>query len=94
VAERMTAGWTKGWQFEAACRGEDSALFFAPGYFERREERAARELRAKALCDRCPVRETCLEFALAVNESHGVWGGLNEQERRQLLRQRRAVRPA
>jgi hypothetical protein len=47
VAESMPAGWAKGWQFDAACRGEDSALFFAPGYFERREEKAAREFRAK-----------------------------------------------
>jgi WhiB family redox-sensing transcriptional regulator len=88
----MPAGWTKGWQFDAACRGEDSALFFAPSYFERREEKAAREHRAKAICARCPVRETCLEFALGVRESHGVWGGLNEQERRQVLRQRRSLR--
>jgi WhiB family redox-sensing transcriptional regulator len=88
----MPAGWARGWQFDAACRGEDSALFFAPGYFERREEKAAREVRAKAICAGCPVRETCLEFALGIRESHGVWGGLNEQERRQVLRQRRSLR--
>ncbi|HLA93832.1 MAG TPA: WhiB family transcriptional regulator [Actinomycetota bacterium] len=88
----MPAGWARGWQFDAACRGEDSALFFAPGYFERREEKAAREVRAKAICAGCPVRETCLEFALRIRESHGVWGGLNEQERRQVLRQRRSLR--
>ena len=92
MAERMPAGWARGWQFDAACRGEDSALFFAPGYFERREEKAAREVRAKAICADCPVRETCLEFALGIRESHGVWGGLNEQERRQVLRQRRSLR--
>jgi WhiB family redox-sensing transcriptional regulator len=91
VADRMPAGSSIGWQFDAACRGEDSALFFAPSYFERREEKSAREARAKALCARCPVLETCLEFALHVREPHGVWGGLNEQERRQLLRQRRSM---
>jgi WhiB family redox-sensing transcriptional regulator len=89
VVDRMPAGSSNGWQFHAACRGEDSALFFAPSYFERREEKAAREARAKALCARCPVLEDCLEFALRVREPHGVWGGLNEQERRQLLRRRR-----
>jgi len=88
VADRMQANRTRGWQFEAACRGEDSALFFAPGYFERREEKSAREVKAKAFCARCPVREECLDFALRIRESHGVWGGLNEQERRSLLRQR------
>lgn len=88
MAERMFADWTYGWQFDAACRGEDSALFFAPNYFERREEKAAREAKAKSICTACPVRLPCLEFALRIREPHGIWGGLNEYERRQLLRQR------
>ena len=45
------------WQHLAACRGEDSAYFFAPNYFEKRAEKNAREAVAKALCVRCPVRE-------------------------------------
>ena len=88
MAERMFADWTYGWQFDAACRGEDSSLFFAPNYFERREEKERREARAKEICDRCPVRDTCLEYALKVREAHGIWGGRNELERRTLLRQR------
>jgi WhiB family redox-sensing transcriptional regulator len=88
VAERITAEWTRGWQFEAACRGEDASLFFAPGYFEKREEKDAREARAKAFCAVCPVVESCLEYALRTRESHGVWGGRNETERRQILRRR------
>jgi len=76
-----------GWQNRAACRGEDSSYFFAPGYFERRSEKLAREAVAKAICARCPVREQCLSFALLVRDPHGVWGGLNEMERRTLLRE-------
>src|SRR6059058_27098 len=79
---------TPAWQFRAACRGEDSALFFAPGYFERREEKDAREAKAKAICARCTVRIECLDYALRIREAHGVWGGLNESERRALLRER------
>jgi WhiB family redox-sensing transcriptional regulator len=79
---------TPAWQFRAACRGEDSALFFAPGYFERREEKNHREAKAKAICAQCPVRADCLEYALGIREPHGVWGGLNERERRTLLRER------
>jgi WhiB family redox-sensing transcriptional regulator len=82
----MSVDLERRWQFDAACRGEDSSLFFAPSYFERREEKAAREHRAKAFCAVCPVRETCLEFAMRVREPHGVWGGMNEHERRQLRR--------
>lgn len=88
MAEEVHAGWSWGWQFHGACRGEDPSLFFAPNYFEKREEKEAREAQAKAICRRCPVREPCLEYALRIREPHGIWGGLNELERRQLLRQR------
>ena len=88
MAERRTAERIRGWQMDAACRGEDASLFFAPNYFERREEKEAREAGAKAYCARCAVCEPCLEYALAIREPHGVWGGLNETERRQLLRRR------
>ena len=44
---------------------------------------------AKAICAECPVRETCLEYALANRERDGVWGGATERERRRMIRQRR-----
>ena len=77
-----------GWQLDAACRGEDAAAYFAPNYFEKRSEKDAREARAKVICARCPVREPCLDYALRIREPHGVWGGLNEMERRAVLRRR------
>jgi WhiB family transcriptional regulator, redox-sensing transcriptional regulator len=80
--------WAIGWQYDAACRGEDSELFFAPNYFEKKEEKEAREERAKAICQRCDVREECLEYALRNREPHGIWGGLNEMERKALVRER------
>ncbi len=81
------------WQKEALCRGSDVNLFFTPSHLEKKEEREAREAQAKAICGRCPVRDACLSFALATREPHGVWGGLNEIERRHLLlkREKRAV---
>jgi WhiB family redox-sensing transcriptional regulator len=88
VADRAPEQWNWGWQFRAACRGQDTSLFFAPNYFEKREEKDRREAKAKAFCRICPVREECLEYALRIREPHGIWGGLNEMERRQLLRQR------
>ena len=77
-----------GWQFKAACRGEDAAIFFAPNYFEKRYEKDAREDRARTYCNVCEVREQCLEYALRIREPHGVWGGMNEAQRRALLRGR------
>jgi WhiB family redox-sensing transcriptional regulator len=76
------------WQFRAACRGEDSTLFFAPNYFEQRGEKDAREAKAKAICTIFPVRIDCLEYAMRVREPYGVWGGMNETERRALARDR------
>jgi WhiB family redox-sensing transcriptional regulator len=83
-----TDSWEWGWQWRAECRGEDSSLFFAPNAPESRQEKEIREHRAKALCARCPVRIECLEFAIRIREPHGVWGGLNEIERRLLIRER------
>jgi WhiB family transcriptional regulator, redox-sensing transcriptional regulator len=60
-------------------------LFFPPGYPERKEDREAREGRAKAICASCPVVTECLDYALTIREPHGIWGGLNEAERRMLV---------
>jgi WhiB family redox-sensing transcriptional regulator len=75
------------WADDASCRGPERVLFFSPELYERKEHRLRRERQAKRLCGQCPVREECLETALAMNESYGIWGGLTEQERR-LLRRR------
>lgn len=84
----MASAAHSSWQRHAACRGEDASFFFAPSYFERRAEKLARESVAKSICAGCPVRAECLDFALEVRDPHGVWGGLNEMERRTLLRER------
>ena len=76
------------WQQDALCRGADVNLFFTPSHLEHKEEREEREDRAKAICAGCPVRNPCLSFALRTREPHGVWGGMNEIERRHLLLRR------
>ena len=73
------------WQARAACRDADVRLFFGPDR-EQRPEREIREARAKAVCMACPVRAQCLDYALRNSVKHGLWGGLNEEER---LRERR-----
>ena len=44
---------------------------------------------ARKVCVDCPVKETCLEYALEHRIDHGVWGGTSERERRRILRSRR-----
>ena len=71
------------WRKRAACRGLDAEIF----YPETDDEADADA--AKAVCGGCPVRQACLEHALAHREREGVWGGTTERERRRILRQRR-----
>ena len=78
------------WRTEAACRTKSAVHFFAPPHFERKPEKDAREGAARALCRTCPVQPQCLEYSLAAQEPHGIWGGLNELERRRMLRKRAA----
>lgn len=62
-----------GWRTRAECRGVNPALFYDlhPSAVEA----------AKAVCDRCPVRQACRAHALAAGEEFGVWGGLAAGER-------------
>jgi len=75
----------RAWQAKAACRGPHAAVFFPPPSFERKREKFERETRAKAICEECSVIAECLEYALEIREQHGIWGGLNELERRDIL---------
>lgn len=69
------------WRQRAACRGVDPDIFYPVS-----DEEAGP---AKTICAQCPVREACLEYALANRERDGVWGGATERERRRIVRQRR-----
>ena len=40
----------------------------------------------KAVCAQCPVREPCLDLALADPNIMGCWGGTTDAERRALRR--------
>ena len=72
------------WQLRAACRGPQAIVFFPPTTPERRDEKRFREASAKAICEGCAVRGECLDYAVAIREQHGIWGGLSETERRHL----------
>ncbi|MER6615451.1 WhiB family transcriptional regulator [Streptomyces xantholiticus] len=75
------------WRDKAACRDEDPDLFFPIGTSG---PALLQEAEAKAVCDRCTVREPCLRWAMETGQDLGVWGGTSETERRKL--KRRAAR--
>jgi WhiB family redox-sensing transcriptional regulator len=72
------------WQASARCRGEDPAMFFSPEG-ERGHARAMRQAQAKAICAECTVLAECRDHALRCREPFGVWGGIAEHERAELL---------
>ena len=72
----------QGWRSAALCAQTDPEIFFP--------ERGRSTREAKMICWGCPVREACLDDALATGEGFGVRGGLSERERRRLVRQRAA----
>jgi WhiB family transcriptional regulator, redox-sensing transcriptional regulator len=73
------------WQHKAACKGPQSTMFFPPSHFEKKDEKERRERSAKSICAQCNVKADCLNYAIDIREPHGIWGGLNETERRVML---------
>lgn len=65
------------WMRQAACRGMDPDLFFP----SRGSKNASAAI---AVCEGCPVKNECLEFAINGKERWGIWGGLQERPRRRL----------
>lgn len=68
------------WQDKALCAQTDPNAFFP--------EKGESTKSAKSVCGSCPVRDECLEYALANNMRFGIWGGLSEKQRRDLLAQK------
>jgi WhiB family redox-sensing transcriptional regulator len=76
------------WRVDARCADTSSALvdlFFS--------EQLDDILRAKAFCQECPVREPCLDAAVARREPWGVWGGELFANGKVLAQKRRRGRP-
>lgn len=61
------AGHDRSWMKDAACSGADTSQFFP---------RSKKESFAPAIriCQGCPVKEPCLQYALETDQE-GVWGG-------------------
>ena len=74
---------TLAWHDAAACRETDPDAFYpdVDDPFQRSTVAAA-----KRVCQGCPVRTACLDYALTHGEKHGIWGGLTVTERRERQR--------
>lgn len=77
---------TVNWRSSASCKDTSPDLFFPVGQTGPAIEHIAN---AKAVCETCDVQIECLEYALMTNQDAGIWGGLTEDERRKIRRERR-----
>jgi WhiB family redox-sensing transcriptional regulator len=62
------------WMAEASCAGTDGDAFFP--------EQGDTAEYAKKTCMGCPVQLDCLTYAIDNNIIHGIWGGMNDKQRR------------
>jgi hypothetical protein len=63
------------WMASASCAQADPDLW----YPDRHD--AVEVADAVRICHACPVRQECLDHAIAAGEDHGVWGGLTPGQR-------------
>ena len=73
------------WRELAACAGMPAETFYpkTPKGDTRLWKQKIEE--AKAICNRCVVKEECL--LAGMREEFGIWGGMDEKERKSYRRQ-------
>lgn len=76
LVDLLTALGTRG-----DCRHEPD-LHTGPDLFEAepRADKLAREDVAKEVCRSCPVWALCLDYALRIGPTHGIWAGYRPRE--------------
>lgn len=80
------------WMQRGNCYGTNMTDLFFPVRGSRAT--AVGNTKAQRICDGCPVQKTCLEYAMANNIRHGIWGGVGERERARIRQARRASEEA
>lgn len=66
------------WTVSAACASVDPDLWYP--------EQGQPTKHARRICGECPVKVQCLQMALDNGERWGIFGGLDEKQRRRLRR--------
>jgi len=64
---------------DAACATTDPELWFPE------LDSLWRVAQAKKICEKCPVKIECLEYALVNRYKDGIWGGQSPTERHRLI---------
>jgi WhiB family redox-sensing transcriptional regulator len=69
------------WQDDAYCRNTGIDFFPETAY-------NTKAVPAMQLCEDCPVKQRCLDFAMNNNINWGIWGGRTAPNRRSMKRYR------
>jgi WhiB family redox-sensing transcriptional regulator len=65
-------------EIELGCRQFPDAYFMTGEY----EDDLSLNKLAVAICNTCPIRQLCLDYAMEANEPYGIWGGKTASQRR------------
>lgn len=77
AGQRLHGAVPGDWADEGACKGKGDVMVPAAETIEAVEA-------ARAICRGCPVRQPCLDFAVANQEPMGIWGGKTRRQRRRI----------
>jgi WhiB family transcriptional regulator, redox-sensing transcriptional regulator len=81
LAARASETTATPWRQFALCLNYQPDLWYS--------EEAADGVKAVRICAACPVRTDCLGWAIAHNETIGIWGGVSARGRRRIRAERR-----
>lgn len=71
------------WQARGSCWRTGYDLFFP----DNKDDARSKIPKAKKICEECPVRKECLQYALETESQHGVWGGTTRSERKRISKE-------
>jgi WhiB family redox-sensing transcriptional regulator len=64
------------WRDDAACAETDGDLFFP--------RKGGHDSPGIRICNNCPVRTQCLDYAITTEQIKGIWGGTTPSQRRRM----------
>lgn len=68
------------WVVDASCAQSAPDVWF-PEHGDKETARLARRI-----CDTCPVKPACAEYAVRTHQRHGIWAGMNPKSLHRLRR--------
>jgi WhiB family redox-sensing transcriptional regulator len=74
VLARYIQLFEENWKDDAACIGLDQDLFFGTANDKLGKEKREEVIR---LCNSCPVKDKCYDYARKNHEIFGIWGGVD-----------------